>query len=234
MPFILRSQIPMDPVKREKWVADKNEKENKAYLHYVHRCLLISVHHAEGFGGVRLKQLANDAFDIGEAAVQAGTVREVLTPLEDLLAGVEAEYAEENFLETMGNTYFRLRRELTDIGWNPEAVLWPWKDPFTDADFPQTWRKVTASERKRRTEYLYFVNTMSQLALTLLCMCASALHARGFGAGRLDRDMAPVADRWRRLMLLYLTGDEAAVFAERKAVRDEFNNMKCFAEEYEI
>ncbi len=139
------------------------------------------------------------------------------------------------FFETVDGTYWALSREMLGIGWDPEKSLWPWKNPFTDADFPQSWRKVTKSQREKREAYLYYANKMSQICLTLLCMCGKELHkTNGFGAARLDRAMQPVGERWRKLMRVYLTMDANAVREERKKLRDEYNSMGIFREEYEV
>lgn len=219
----------------QKDIDRENEKENRSYLNFVHRALLVSLHENMGFGGERMRTMAYNSYDVGEAALAENTYKPLLTSVEDLLAGAEPEYGEADFFETVDGTYWALSRELLTLGWNPEESLWPWKEPFTDADFPETWRKVTKSQREKRTAYLHYANKMSQICLTLLCMCAKELNqTNGFGALRLDRAMRPVGKRWLELMRVYLTMDAKAVWEMRKALRDEYNGMGVFVKEYAV
>lgn len=216
------------------WTEEQNEKENRAYLQYAHRCLLLSVRN-EGFGGVRLLRLSHNAFTLGEAVMAETNAPELITDVADLLAGAEPEFRDMDFFEHMRDTYFKLLQDMRQFGWDPESSLWTWKEPYGEGDFPPTWRKITASQRRKRAEYLFFVNEMSRLCLVLLCMCAEELHqTNGFGADRMDRVMRPVAERWDRLMRLYLAEDRRGIWAERKAVRDAFNEMEIFTKEYGI
>lgn len=223
-------------IPRTREEADReNEKKNRSYLNYAHRCLLISLHGNLGFGTERLRTMSYNSYDVGEAAIEENTIPPLLTSVEDLLAGAEPEFGEPDFLETLGGTYWDLRKELISCGWEPEASLWPWKDPFTDADFPETWRKISVSQRKKREAFLRYANDMSKVCLTLMCMCAVELHRTNrFGAERLDRAMRPVGERWKQFMRVYLTMDEEAVIREQKKVRDEYNAMGAFRTEYGV
>lgn len=228
-----RTQKPVPTAAAQERADRQNEKRNRSYLNYAHRCLLISCH-AAGFGGVRLRNLSYNSYTIGEAVMESRRVPELITSVEELLAGAEPEYREADFFETFEATYWHLRRELLGFGWDPDVRLWG-RAPFTDADFPATWRKVTKSQRETRAAFLFFANEMSNICRTMLCMAAVELHrTNGFGCDRMDRVMRPVADRWMQFMRLYLTTDEDAVRREQKAVRDEFNGMGCFTEEYAL
>lgn len=211
----------------------RNERQNRSYLNYAHRCLLISCR-AAGFGGIRLRNLSYNSYTVGEEAMASRSTPELITSVEDLLAGAEPEYREADFFETVEATYWHLRRELLGIGWDPDERLWP-RAPFTDADFPATWRKVTKSQRETRAAFLFFANEMSNICRTMLCMAAVELHrTNGFGRGRMDRVMRPTAERWLRFMRIFLTMDDDAVRREQKAVLDEFNAMGCFTEEWAL
>lgn len=231
----MKARIPTpEPSAAEVQAAEKtNEKNNRAYLNYAHRLLLLSCR-AQGFGGVRLRNLTHNSYDVGEDAMARRNVPELITSVEDLMAGAEPEYREQDFLETVEATYWHLRRELVGFGWDPEKKLWE-RYPFTDADFPKTWRKVSAGQRLKREAFLFFANEMSHICKCLLCMAAVELHRTNeFGCERLDRVMRPVVDRWMQLMRIYLTMDRDAVKAEQIAVRNEFNAMGIFPEEYAL
>ena len=208
-----------------------NEKSNRKMLNYAHRSLLISAHNVLGYGGVRLKRLSYQSYDIGEEYIADHTDKKLLTSVEDMLAGAEAEYEETNFFETVEDTFGALRRDLLLFGFDPDASLWG-RMPFSNADFPQTWRKVTASQRRKRRAYLFYANEMSQLCRTMICMGLMELHQNGgVGAERMERVVAPVREDWFRLMRVYLAADSAGVTREQKAMLDRFNEMGCFAEE---
>ena len=228
----MKARIPTpEPSAAAAAAAEKtNEKNNRAFLNYAHRLLLISCR-AQGFGGVRLRNLTHNSYDIGEDVIARRNVPELITSVEDLMAGAEPEYREQDFLETVEATYWSLRQELIAFGWDPEERLWG-RYPFTDDDFPPTWRKVTVKQRRAREAFLFFANEMSHMCKCMLCMAAVELHRTNkFGCERLDRVMRPVAERWIRFMRIYLAMDRNAVKAEQMAVRDEFNAMGIFPEE---
>ncbi len=75
----------------------KNEKENRSYLNFAHRALMISLHENLGFGGERMRTMAYNSFDVGEEALAEHTYKPLLTSVEDLLAGAEPEYGEADF-----------------------------------------------------------------------------------------------------------------------------------------
>lgn len=226
---------PTATVEQQQKADRKNEKSNRSYLNYAHRCLLLSLHKNMGFGAERMRTTSYNSYEVGEEAIADNTVKPLLTSVEDLMAGAEPEFGEPDFFETVASTYWHLRKELMAFGWDPEESLWPWKDPFSEEDFPQTWRKITKSQREKRADFLYYANAMSQICLTLMCMCAKELHnTNGFGAERMDRAMRPVGERWRRFMRIYLTMDEEAVIREQKAVRDEYNAMGYFTKEHAL
>lgn len=232
----MRARIP-EPVLSaadEKRQEEANEKSNRQFLNYAHRSLLISAHENLGFGGGRLRALSYNSYDVGEGYIADHTDKKLLTSVEDLLAGAEAEYAETNFFETVEDTYGALRRDLLLFGFDPDVSIWG-RRPFTEADFAGTWRKVTASQRRRREAFLFYANEMSQLCRTMLCMGAMELHqTNGIGAERMERVMHPVRESWFRLMRVYLAMDSAAVKREQKAMLDRFNEMGCFGKEYAV
>lgn len=220
-----------DDVKRQE---DANEKSNRSYLNYAHRCMLLSLR-SMGFGGQRLRALSYNSHDVGEAYMDESKVPMLLTPLDELLAGADAEFGEPDFHEVVDGTYWKLRRDLLAFGWDPEAVLWKKDKPFGEGDFPVSWRKVTVSQRRKREAFLFYANEMSLFVLTMMCMAAVELHrTNGFGAGRLDTAMAPVRERWIRLMRIYLAMDSDGVNREMKAVLREFNEMQVFTEEFAV
>lgn len=232
----MKARVPKpEPSAAAKEKAEKaNYKSNRAYMNYVHRVFMIELRKLEKYGGVRLLRASRGAYDIGEAKIEENTILPLLTSVEDLMAGAEPEYGEPDFKEVLAHTFWNMRGELLEIGFDPQEALWEWREPFTMEDFPFDWY-TSVSEREKKEEYLSFVNQMSRICLTLMCMCALELHRNEkFGAERMAKVMRPVAERWRRLMLLYLTMDEDAVIREQKAVRDEFNAMGMFSEEYGI
>lgn len=232
----MKARIPKpEPTEEQKAKAIReNEKSNRSYLNYAHRRLMISAHENFGFGGERLKRFSYNTYDVGEEALAKNEVAPLLSSVEELMAGADPRFGEVDFFETAANTYYALRGELLAFGFDPEKSLWVFHDPYGMGDFPWTWYD-SASEREKKEAYLEFVNKMSQLCLTLLCMAAKELHqTEGFGAGRLDKVMRPVGESWDRLMRLYLTMDADVVQREKKAVRDAFNRMGCFTEEYAV
>lgn len=232
----MKARIP-EPVltpEQEKKQEEVNEKNNRSYLNYAHRNMLMAAHTVLGYGGERMRRLSYNSYDVGEGYIADNTDKRLLTSVEDLMAGAEAEYAETDFFETVENTYTALRRDLLLFGFDPDIGLWD-RRPFTDADFPETWRKVTVSERKRREAFLFFANEMSQMCRTMLCMGAMELHQNGgVGAERMYRVMEPVREAWLALMRVYLTMDQKAVLRMMKDVRDRFNDMGCFEKEYRV
>lgn len=230
----MKARIPKpEPTEEQKAKAVReNEKSNRSYLNYAHRRLMISVHENCGYGGERLKRFSYNSYDIGEEALAQNTVAPLLSSVEELMAGADPRFGEVDFFETAANTYYSLRGELLAFGFDPEAVLWPWNNPFGMEDFLHTWYD-SASEREKKGAYLEFANKMSQLCLTLMCMSAKELHQTdGFGAGRMEKVMRPVGESWKKFMRIYLTMDKDAVDREKKAVRDAFNAMGCFLTEY--
>lgn len=207
-------------------------KDNRSYLNYVHRSLMLSLHENLGFGTERMRTMSYNSYDIGEDALADNTVRPLITSVEDLLRGAEPEFGDPDFLETVSNTFWSLKKEMLEFGWDPEESLWPWKEPFGDDDFPKTWRKVTKREREKRASFLDYANKMSQICLTLMCVCAKELHiTNGMGALRMDRAMRPVGERWRAFMRIYLTMDEDAVEKAKRELLREYNAMRMFTEE---
>ena len=193
---------------------------------------MLSLHENLGFGTERMRTMSYNSYDVGEEALAENTYRPLLTSVEELLDGKEPEFGDPDFLETVSSTYWRLRREMLAFCWDPEESLWPWKEPFGDDDFPETWRKVTRRERDRRAAYLDYANKMSQICLTLMCVCAKELHrTNGMGALRMDRAMRPVGERWRAFMRIYLTMDEDAVEKAKRELLREYNAMRMFKEE---
>lgn len=232
----MKARIP-EPVltpEQEKKQEEANERSNRKMLNYAHRSLLISVHKALGYGGRRLRRLSAGSYDVGEGYIADHTDKKLLTSVEDLLVGAEAEYAETDFFETVEDTYGALRRDLLLFGFDPDISLWG-RRPFSEADFPATWRRVTASQRRKRDAFLFYANEMSQMCRTMLCMGLVELHQTGgIGAERMERVAAPVREDWFRLMRVYLAMDSAGVTQEQKRMRDAFNAIQCFAEEYAV
>jgi hypothetical protein len=232
----VKAKIPAAAItqEQEKQREKSNEKSNRRMLNYAHRSLMVSARENLGFGGERLRRLSYNSYDVGEGYIADHTDKRLLTSVEDLMAGAEAVYAETDFFETVENTYSALRRDLRLFGFDPDVSVWG-RQPFTGDDFPSTWRKVTASQRKRREAFLFYANEMSQMCRTMLCMGAIELHqTNGVGAERMERVMIPVREDWFRLMRVYLTMDSDAVNRELKAMLDRFNMMGCFAEEYAL
>lgn len=207
----------------------QNLKANRAYLNYASRRLMLALR-AEGFGHDRLKRFNNQSFDLGQEYIEKTTVRELITPLDDLLAGAEPEYKEQALEDYAVDSYYAMRRDLRLYGWDPEQELWQ-TDPFTEADCPPA---NTVRERQKREDFLWYANKMSFYIREMLCMAALELHGTNRYLERLNRVLHPVRDSWLKLMRLYLAMDKDAVEAEMKAVRKEFNDIGLFKMEYEL
>lgn len=226
----IREAVSPDQAEREE---KRSEKYNRRYLNYAHRCLLLSLRES-GFGESRLHAMSRNSYDVGEEYMETYRDRQVITPLEELLAGANPEYKAEDFFETVKNTYWALRRDLLPCGFDPEIALWPSESPFGESDFVLKGH-LSLKQRQQREAYLFYANEMSRLVLAMLCMGAKELHrTNGLGAMRLSRIMEPVKESWFRLMHLYLSMDMRAVEKEQKRILAEFNAMGCFPAEYTL
>ena len=93
----IREAVSPEQAEREE---KRSEKYNRRYLNYAHRCLLLSLRES-GFGESRLQAMSRNSYDVGEEYMETYRDRQVVTPLEELMAGANPEYKEEDFFETV-------------------------------------------------------------------------------------------------------------------------------------
>lgn len=192
---------------------EENIRKNTSFLNYASRRLMISVRENAGFGVERIRRLNENAVELGRSYIERYS--------DDGYNESDADYAV--------NSYYALRRELRDIGWDPEAELWQTK-PFVRPrmGFPTSIRKI-------QDNYVWYANQMSFYVREMLCMSALELHqTNGFGVERLNRVFHPIRDDWFRLMRIYITMNEEDTDAEKKRILGRFNELGIFEKEEDL
>lgn len=192
----------------------ENTRSADVYLNYVQRVILRELRLTYGFGEDRMRQLNDHGCDLGKWYIDRYSPEDVQR--------TDEEYAVDS--------YYALRRDLCQFGYDPEVELWE-DGLFIDMVQPQP----TCALRHKALQHGEYAERMGFYVREMLCMIAMELHeTNGFGVSRIRRVMAPTRDRYLSLMRMYVDMDARSVKLELQRALTDFNDMKLFTKEYKL
>ena len=212
----MKCKIPNTPTDAQiEQVRQTRIRENDSYFKFADRLIALSLRKCEGFGHDRFAEFNTSAYELGRGYID--------------------KYAEsdKDADEYAIDSYYALRRDLRDSGWDPERKLW--RDEVFDTFLPDN-PHPSRSERQKYANRLGYVKGISFYVRQQICMAVMWLRNKGRGEIRLDRIFEPVRDDYLELMRQYLRCSSAGDKKMREMyadVRTRYNKMGFFGEIYD-